>query len=324
VRLFEQRDPGVRRSALHVLQRTGLARGPETLAAVRRSETTASNSGADAELRADVIGFVALSDAPSHRAMFEHLVTLTEPEAVQIAAIRAIGQIPGEEAGRFLLKNWRSLTSNIRMEAADALYRDPARIPLIVSALKAGDIQPWTLAFRHRRQLIMHRDPAIRDAARPLLEKGQGERAKVIAQYQPALEMSADSARGQSVFKSVCAKCHKLNGIGAEVGPDLATMRHQPKQVLLNAILDPSQSLSQGFEAYVVETVSGSTVDGVLGPQTPTTITLRHEEGKEDLIQRKDIKSMHVTNLSAMPADLEKQVTVQQMADVLEYIKAEH
>jgi hypothetical protein len=93
----------VRRSALHVLQRTGLARGPETLAAVRRSETTASNSGADAELRADVIGFVALSDAPSHRAMFEHLVTLTEPEAVQIAAIRAIGQIPGEEAGRFLL-----------------------------------------------------------------------------------------------------------------------------------------------------------------------------------------------------------------------------
>jgi putative heme-binding domain-containing protein len=210
------------------------------------------------------------------------------------------------------------------MEAADALYRDPARIPLIVSALKAGDIQPWTLAFRHRRQLIMHRDPAIRDAARPLLEKGQGERAKVIAQYQPALEMSADSARGQSVFKSVCAKCHKLNGIGAEVGPDLATMRHQPKQVLLNAILDPSQSLSQGFEAYVVETVSGSTVDGVLGPQTPTTITLRHEEGKEDLIQRKDIKSMHVTNLSAMPADLEKQVTVQQMADVLEYIKAEH
>jgi putative heme-binding domain-containing protein len=113
-----------------------------------------------------------------------------------------------------------------------------------------------------------------------------------------------------------------LNGEGAEVGPDLATVRHQPKQVLLAAILDPNESLSQGFEAYVVETAGGATVDGVLGPQTATTITLRQEEGKQDVIQRKDIKNMYVTNLSAMPADLEKQIGIQQMADLLEYLKS--
>ena len=38
-----------------------------------------------------------------------------------------------------------------------------------------------------------------------------------------------------------------------DVGPDLGTVRHQTKQVLLTAILDPSQSISQGFEAYVME-----------------------------------------------------------------------
>jgi putative heme-binding domain-containing protein len=58
-----------------------------------------------------------------------------------------------------------------------------------------------------------------------------------------------------------------------------------------------------------------------MGPQTATTITLRHEEGKEDAIQRKDIRSLRVTSLSAMPADLEKQITPQQMADLLEYLK---
>ena len=50
-------------------------------------------------------------------------------------------------------------------------------------------------------------------------------------------------------------------------------------------------------------------------------MALRHEDGKEDLIQRKDIKNMYVTNLSAMPGDLEKQIDVQQMADLLEYVK---
>jgi len=42
------------------------------------------------------------------------------------------------------------------------------------------------------------------------------------------------------------------------------------------------------------------------------------------VIQRKDIKQMYVTNLSAMPGDLEKQIDVQQMADLLEYLKATH
>jgi putative heme-binding domain-containing protein len=168
----------------------------------------------------------------------------------------------------------------------------------------------------------MHRDPAIREEARTLLESAEGEREKVIAQYQPALERSGDAARGKSLFKDVCSKCHKLDGFGSEVGPDLGTVRHQPKQVLLTAILHPSQSISQGFEAYVVETISGSTLDGVMGAQTATTISLKQEEGKQDVIQRKDIRNMYATNLSAMPADLEKQIDVQEMADLLDYIKS--
>jgi len=92
---------------------------------------------------------------------------------------------------------------------------------------------------------------------------------------------------------------------------------------MLTNILIPSQSIAQGYESYVVETTGGATLDGVIGPQGPgpTTVTLRHEDGKQDVIQRQDIKNMYVTSLSAMPADLEKQIGVQQMADLLEYLK---
>jgi putative heme-binding domain-containing protein len=322
IRMFEHRDPAVRRAALHVLQIAGVDAAPLATAAARRAEIVAVNNKADADSRADSIAFLALVDPAQRRSVFERLLSPAEPEAVQIAAARALGRITGEETGRYLLKGWRGFTSNVRMEAADALYRDPNRIPMVVAALKNGGIQPWTLAFRHKRQLVMHRDPAIRDAVRPLLESTQGDRAKVVAQYQKALELPGDSSRGAIVFENVCAKCHKLNGKGADVGPDLGTVRHQTKQVLLTAILEPSQSISQGFEAYVVELNSGATVDGVLGPQTATTIALKHEEGKQDVIQRNDIKSIYGTNLSAMPADLEKQISVQQMSDLLEFIKS--
>ena len=100
-------------------------------------------------------------------------------------------------------------------------------------------------------------------------------------------------------------------------------MQNQPKTALLEDILIPNKTISQGYEAYVVETTSG-TLDGVLHAQTPTTITLRHEDGKEDIIQRRDIKQMYVTNVSAMPGDMEKQIDVQQMADLLEFLKTAH
>jgi putative membrane-bound dehydrogenase-like protein len=322
--LFEQPDPATRRAALHVLQLIGLDNGKDALGAVGRAESVANDSNVDPEQRADAIGLLAVAGVKDRRAALEQWIKPTEPEAVQIAAVRALGGIPGEETARFLLKNWRGMTAGVRMEAADALYRDQSRIPFVLAALQKGDIQPWTLAFRHRRQLVMHRDPTIREAARQLFENAHGDRSKIIAQYQAALSKPGSAESGRAVFKSICAKCHKLDGVGAEVGPDLATVRHQPKQVLLTAILDPSQSLSQGFEAYVVETYSGATLDGVLGPQTSTTITLKHEEGRQDVVQRKDIKNMYAANLSAMPADLEKQIGTQKMADLLEFVKTSH
>ena len=76
------------------------------------------NQSADAESRADSIAFLALVDPAQRRRVFEQLLTAAEPEAVQIAAARAMGRIPGEETGRYLLKGWRAYTSNVRMEAA--------------------------------------------------------------------------------------------------------------------------------------------------------------------------------------------------------------
>ncbi|MDX1979150.1 MAG: c-type cytochrome [Bryobacteraceae bacterium] len=318
--LFASPNAEVRRAALRLFEATGL-NPASAKAAIDKAAKAAPDPNTPAALRADSIGLLALASPASHQSLFKDLINPKQPEAVQLAAARALGRIPGPETAMFLIANWTNMTGAVRMEAADAIYRDPSRIPLVLAALKQGSIQPWTLGFSHKRQLVMHRDPAIRDAARPLLEASGGERAGVIRQYQAALDLAADPARGRQVFEQVCRKCHQLNGDGAAVGPDLATVRSQPKQALLTDILNPSQAISQGFEAFVVETANSGTLDGVLGPQTATTITLRHEEGKEDVIQRRDIQSMRVTSLSAMPADLEKQISPQQMADLLEYLK---
>jgi len=324
LKIFESPDPAVRRASLQLLDMIGLPAGRAAEDALQRAIAIAQNSAADPELRADQIGLLAVTGSQPRQEMFQSLINANEPEQVQAAAVQGIGRIKGDDIGRLILARWRVLTGSARSAAADAMYLEPSRVKLLLAALQSGDVQPWTLAFRHKRRLLMHTDPAIREPARLLLEQSAGEREKVVKRYEAALDKKADATRGQAVFKSICAKCHRLGGIGAQVGPDLATVQNRPKQMLLEDILIPSKSIAQGYEAYVIETFSGSMVDGVMGAQTPTSVALRHEDGKEDIIQRKDIKQMYVTNLSAMPGDLEKQIDIQQMADVLEYIKTTH
>jgi putative heme-binding domain-containing protein len=320
VGLFERGDAPVRHAALQALQIAGLPSGAAS--AIERAARIAMDDRSNPGLRADSLGLLALSNPEKHQQIFASLIDNRQPEIVQESAVRAYGKIRGDEIGRSLLEKWRTLTPAVRGDAADAMYLEPSRERLLVAALQHGDVQPWTLAFRHKLRLIMNPDPGIRDAARPILEQTPKDREAVVKQYGAALTRAGNTAKGQEVFRSVCSKCHRLNGYGSEVGPDLGTVRNQPKEALMSSILMPSQSIAQGYESYVVETNSGGNFDGVIGPQTPTTITLRHENGKEDTIQRQDIRRMYVTNLSAMPEDLEKQITAGQMADLLEYLKA--
>jgi putative membrane-bound dehydrogenase-like protein len=324
LKLFASPQASVRRAALRLIDITGgLRSSPIAMSTLERANATAADDHADADLRADAISLIAIAGPDAHQSLLKQLIDPHQPDQVQTAAVRAYGKIKGDDVGKFLLANWRALTPGGRAEAADAMYVEPSREKLFLAALKSGDVQPWALTFRNRWNLIMNDDPAIREEAHSLFDQPAADREKVMKRYEVAMDRAADANRGREVYKSICIKCHRFAGMGVQVGPDLATVQNQPKQALLEDILMPSKTIAQGYEGYVVQTSDGI-LDGVLGAQTPTTIALRHENGKEDIIQRRDIKEMYVTNVSAMPGDLEKQIDIQQMADLLEFLKTTH
>jgi putative heme-binding domain-containing protein len=181
-------------------------------------------------------------------------------------------------------------------------------------------VAPWTLGFWAKRDLLMHEDAAVRARAHAQLAERPGDRQEVLRRYEAALDRPADASRGQRVFAAACAKCHRFRGQGAEVGPDLGTVANRPASVLLKDVLMPSLSIAPRYESYLVERASGGTEEGVLAGQTPTTIVLRREGGEERVIPREDVRRLQVSQLSSMPADLERQVAEQEMADLLAYL----
>ncbi len=318
--MIEGPSAAVRHAALDLLAQAGLPEGRSIGPVLDRAAARATDRSQEPAARADALGLLALAAVDGRVGQLEELVDPREPEPVQVAAVKALGRATDDAVGTFLIERWKGLTPAVRSEAAEAMLHDAGRTRVLLAALKDGRVPAWTLGFWHKRDLLMHRDPSVRTEAHALLEEKTGEREQVLKRYEAALDGLADAGRGEQVFREVCAKCHRFRGEGAEVGPDLGTVRNRPASLLLKDVLMPSLSIAPGYESYVVERVSGGIEEGVLAGQTPTTIVLHREGGREVVIPRADVSRMYVSQLSAMPADLDQQVSEQQMADLLQYL----
>jgi putative heme-binding domain-containing protein len=89
----------------------------------------------------------------------------------------------------------------------------------------------------------------------------------------------------------------------------------------MNDILNPGLSIADGYDIWLLQLTSGETVQGLIETETPTAITLNNYGGQKTTIARHDIQSLKALGMSAMPAGLEKQITPQQMADLLAFIR---
>ena len=318
--LSEGPDQAVRHVSLALLEIAKLGEGPEARAALARALALAADPSMDAARRADAISLAALGGVASRAPQFQAWVDPREPEVVQVAALTALTTVPGEAVGRFVLRVWPTLTPGARSHAIELLLADAARERLLVESLRTGAIPSWTMNFWQKRELIMHRDPELRAAARALLEDHPEARAAIVNRYAAAVERGGSAERGAAVFARACAACHKVgNGTPSDLGPDLAGIGHRPPLALLVDVLSPNQAVAQGYETYVIERINGRSDAGTLAEQTPTTVTLR-QAGQPILIPRRDIKQITMLPQSSMPSDLDKVVSPAEMADLLAFL----
>jgi len=144
--------------------------------------------------------------------------------------------------------------------------------------------------------------------------------ARIVARDVP--DMKGDVPAGREVFKRECAKCHRLEGVGYDLGLPLATVKSRGREGVLMHILDPNREVNPTYLNYTVLTDDGLTVTGMIAAETPTSIELRRSEEESDTVLRAEIDVMQSSGLSIMPEGLEKQITKREMADLLEYLMA--
>lgn len=254
-------------------------------------------------------------------ALLGGLVDPQSPDAVQLAAVRALASTQDTTAGATLLAAWPRLGPSIRGALLDALLARPASIEPLLTALERGTIAPGAIDAAHRQRLLQSGDAATRARAAALFAgKRPAGRQEVVDAALKALTAPGDPKRGRTVFGRTCASCHKFQGQGHEVGPDLAALTDKAPASLLTAILDPNREVDARYASYTAAMKDGRVVQGMMAAETAVAITLKRQEGQADVILRDDIEEVKTAGQSLMPEGLENDLKPDELADLLAHL----
>jgi putative heme-binding domain-containing protein len=105
------------------------------------------------------------------------------------------------------------------------------------------------------------------------------------------------------------------------VGPDIADTRVKTREQLLSDILNPNGAIDGNYLNYAVSTKGGQVLNGLIAAESASSLTLKRAEGQTDVILRQDIDEIRSTGASLMPEGLEQNVSLDEMSDLLTFLK---
>ncbi len=159
-----------------------------------------------------------------------------------------------------------------------------------------------------------------------LNEDAAKQAANLEAMLKEIMSLHGDIRRGQLVFtspKTACVTCHEIGYVGGRLGPSLSGIgKVRTERDLLEAVVYPSASFVRSYEPMVVVNKDGDDFSGVLRKDAADEVVLATGPETEQRIARADIAEMRPGLLSVMPQGLDTQLSKQELADLVTFLKS--
>src|SRR5207248_1262953 len=131
---------------------------------------------------------------------------------------------------------------------------------------------------------------------------------------------SAQSGQGPQV---ACGGCHRVQGRGEWVGPDLSTIGTKyGKDELLRSILNPSAAIGYNYRTAVVATKSGQVLTCLPVEDGPDRLVLKTAEAQRITVRPGDIEERSSSDVSLMPEGLAETMSDQDLVDLLAFLSS--
>jgi putative heme-binding domain-containing protein len=244
---------------------------------------------------------LALSNAPNEvRVEALRLMSLSLAGLNAMLDLAEKGAVPRE-----LVSVARNLTNHATPPTPPG-RRGQAQSPVAMRAAAAMPTDPAYVAVRERAAKILPMPSARR----------------IPSAFELDLNYAGKAADGRKAFEidGACAACHSLGG-ARRVGPDLSKIGAKfGKQAMLDHIVNPNDAIQHEYMNTTFTMANGEELFGLVAGESGGQITLRIGADQERRIRAADVKSRQESRISTMPEGLLEPLSLQQIADLLEFL----
>lgn len=246
---------------------------------------------------------------PVRRRVFDALVRYEDP-AVAVSTLAVYPQ----------------LEDDLKPAAVELLTSRVSWSNALLDAIKAGKLSKDAVNVNQIRKLIKSGDKdlakRVEDVWGALRTDRNPQREQVVGKMRDLLRNSAgDPVAGQVYFAKVCGQCHKIHGVGQDVGPDITVNGRSSFEQLLSNVFDPSLVIGNAYRARTVVTSDGRVLTGLPVEESPQRVVLKLQGGKLETIARSDVDEIEISKLSLMPEGVEVQFKPQELIDLFAFLK---
>ena len=159
----------------------------------------------------------------------------------------------------------------------------------------------------------------------PIMEpKGPGKKWTVKSALAAKGEKKFELGRSL-YFSAKCATCHRLNGLGGGIGPNLTSVRNKfDEKYLVEAIVHPSDHISDQYSSSIVLTDEGEVLNGLVIKQDNGDLLVYpvDENAASVVVPADNVEDVKESKISQMPEGLLDRLNESEVYNLLMYIMA--
>ena len=258
--------------------------------------------------------------------LLDRLLTLLDDPAVAPPAAQTLAGFDDPRVATELLDRMPRFDSRSRTSALNTLVSRPNYARKLVTSMESGRVEPESVPAFIVRQIIALGDSSLTSR----LEKCWGkiassseQKKELYAKYRSILRPRAiadsDASNGRVLYDANCGNCHRLFGVGGDIGPDMTGANRTKMEYWLENILDPNALIGRGYQMTTFLLDSGRVINGIVKQTNDDAVTVQTAT-EVVVISRNQIEREKLSTTSLMPEGQLQPMSEQQIRDLFKYL----
>ena len=145
---------------------------------------------------------------------------------------------------------------------------------------------------------------------------------RTLAASAPTDPPKGNAENGQRIFRANCASCHRVNGGGGRLGPDLSRIgMARNRDVMVRQIRGATEDFRPGYEPVTITPADGQPIRGVKKNEDLFSVQIMDSRERIQGYEKSQVRAVANDAKSAMPVYGPDRLSESDLDDVIRYLQ---